>query len=159
MIKKIFMVATLVTLIFLIIITPTFISRQTSLGAVPLVIIDNLRFTILVDIHSTVEPYRYKYISIDVTSLDNSNGSTVVDESETYDLHVVIQKNDTRRFHLNITLFDQAWHGYDYNATVEVKSESEGGAILVRRADSTHTTSTNLMDNFEDTLISRRESS
>lgn len=159
MIKKIFMVATLVVLVFLIIITPTFISQQTSLGAVPLVIIDNLRYSILVDVHSTVEPYRYKLISIDITGLDTAYNPMPVSETETYDLHVVVNKNDTNRFSLNITLFDQVWHGYDYNATVEVKNESAGGFMLVRRADASQPVSTNLMDNFEDTLISRRESS
>lgn len=134
MIKKIFMVATVIVLALLIIITPTFISQSPPPASVPRVLIDNLSYAVIVDVNSALEPYRYRNITIAVRGLDNlSYHPPPVYEEQTYDLHVVVLKNVSRKFDVNITLYDRARYAYDYNVTIEVSEESN--QMLVRNAD------------------------
>jgi len=155
MIKKIAMVATMIVLTFLIMITPTFISKQTPIGAAPRVLIDNLRYSIFVDVASVVEDYRYWNISLKITGLDNLSYKRNALEEQTYDLHLTVTKNDTRIFALNVTLFDKNRMGYDYNATVEALNEPSGNAMLVRRAGTSDVSTVTLGNVFRDTLIAR----
>jgi len=155
MIRKIFMVSTVVVLVFLIIITPTFISRQTPLGAAALVFIDNMDYQVLIDVHSVVVEYRYWNISMRVAGMDNQSYSPpVMLENETYDLHAVVAKNDTRKFQVNITLFDQAKHGYDYNVTVELRGQAYDYDMVIRK-DGNDSTTVALHSTFKDTLQAR----
>lgn len=158
MIKKITMVSTIIVLTFLIIITPTFISKQTPIGAIPRVLIDNMKYVILVDVGSAVEDYRYWNISMTVNGLDNLSYHRVSLEEQTYDLHLVVAKNDTSKFELNITLFDRndrIFIGYDFNATVEAKSQLEANVMEIRRSDIDQVSSVSLGNVFRDTLVAR----
>jgi len=154
MIRKIAMVATIIVLTFLIMITPTFISKQTPIGAAPRVLLDNMRYSIFVDVASVVEDYWYWNISLKITGLDNRSYQRSVLEEQTYDLHLTVAKNDTRVFALNVTLFDKNRMGYDYNTTVEALNETLGSAMLIRRAG-TSDISVPLGNVFRDTLIAR----
>jgi hypothetical protein len=157
MIKKIFMVSTVVVLVFLIIITPTFISERQPLGSVPSVFIDNMKYSVLIDVHSVVVEYRFRNISMRVTGLESSGyHPPPLIENDTYDLHVVVWKNDTLKFDLNITLFDQNRRGFDYNVTVEVKGEGENNIMLISRPDSDQSSTVALGATFKDTLSARR---
>ena len=157
MIRKIFMVSTVVVLVFLIIITPTFISLNAPLGAAPLVFINNRDYTVLVDVHSVVVEYLFWNISIRVSGLDNlSYRPPVMLENDTYDIHTAISKNDTRRFEVNITLFDQMKRGYDYNVTLELKGPADENVMLVWKESRDAPETVALHSTFKDTLLARR---
>ncbi len=159
MIKKIFMVATVIVLVFLIIITPTFISQQQSIGAVPFVFIDHLNYTVLIDVHSVVVEQRYWNVSMCIRSLDNPNYTHLyLVENNTYDIHTVVNKNDTRRFTLNVTIFDQNLNGYDYNATIEIKKENDKDVMSVRKSGSDQGVSVDIGKTFRYALTMRRGS-
>ena len=155
MIKKIAMVATIIVLTFLIMITPTFISKQTPIGAAPRVLLDNMKYSILVDVASVVEDYRYWNISLKITGLDNLSYHASRMEEQTYDLHFTVPKNDTSMFALNVTLFDKNRLGYDYNVTVEAQNETSGNAMLIRRAGTSEISTVPIGNVFRDTLIAR----
>ena len=157
MIRKIFMVSTVVVLVFLIIITPTFISQNAPLGAAPLVFIYNRDYSVLVDVHSVVVEYLYWNISIRVVGLDNqSYRPPLMLENDTYDLHTVIAKNDTRRYEVNVTLFDQTMRGYDYNVSLELKGQADDNIMLVWKEGSDMPVRVALHSTFKDTLPARR---
>lgn len=157
MIKKVFMVSTFVVLVFLIMITPTFIGPQQSLGAVPTVFIDNMRYSVLIDVHSVVVEYRFRNISMRVVGLDNASyHPPPLSENETYDLHMVVWTNDTRRFAVNITLFDQNRRASDYNVTVEVRGVTDDYEMIVLKEGSEQPSVIALGSTYRDTLSARR---
>lgn len=157
MIRKISMVSTIVVLVFLIIITPTFISQQSPLGAAPLIFIDNLNFKVVVDVHSVVVEYRYRNISMRVAGLDNlSYRPPPILENDTYDVHTVVAKNDTHKFELNVTLYDQARRGYDYNVTIEAKGSADNYVMLVWKPGSDSPSTVGLGSTFRDAILARR---
>ena len=157
MIKKIFMVATVVVLVFLIMITPTFIGPQQALGAVPTVFIDNMRYSVLIDVHSVVVEYRFMNISMRVVGLDNTSyRPPILTENDTYDLHTVVWTNSTRRFWVNITLFDQNRIPSDYNVTVEARGPADDYEMIVTKEHSNQSSFVALGSTFRDTLSARR---
>jgi len=156
MIKKIFMVSTIVVLVLLVIITPRLISQEPQISEFPRILIDHMKYELIIDVHSAVEPYRYKNISITVLGLDNdSYRPPTLLEEETFNLHLKISKNDTYNFQLNVTLFDQNFNGFDYNATIKIINNLEGDKMLVYKSKDSRPSSTNVGNQFRDILDSR----
>ena len=156
MIKKVFMVSTVIVLIFLIIITPTFISQQAPIGSFPRVLIDHMEYSVLVDVRAALEDYRYHNISIRVKGLDNTAYQPPpVSANETYGIQATVLKNDTRAFSLNITLFDQSGQGYDYNSNVTIVTRQDGDVMVVQREGSDQTVEKPVGEYFRDTFVAR----
>jgi hypothetical protein len=156
MIKQVFMVSTVIVLIFLIIITPTFISQQAPIGSFPRVLIDHMDYSVLVDVRAALEDYRYHNITIRVAGIDNPGyHPPPVQSSETYGIQATILKNDTREFALNITLFDQGGQGYDYNSTVRIVSGQDGDDMVIMREGSSQNVQIPIGEYFRDTFIAR----
>lgn len=150
------MVSTVIVLIFLIIITPTFISQQAPIGSFPRVLIDHMEYSVLVDVRAALEDYRYHNISIRVMGLDNLGyHPPSIQANETYGIQASILKNDTREFALNITLFDQSGQGYDYNSTVMIESGQGGDDMVVKREDSDQLVRKPVGEYFRDTFVAR----
>jgi len=155
MIKKVFMVSTVIVLTFLIIITPTFISQQAPIGSFPRVLIDHMEYSVLVDVRAAVEDYRYLNISITVTGLDKTYHPPPVAANETYGIQATILKNDTREFKFSITLFDHTNRGYDYNATIRIVSEQDIDTMWVQKEGSDQSVQEPVGEHYRDTLVAR----
>jgi len=156
MIKKVFMVSTVIVLIFLIIITPTFISQQAPIGSFPRVLIDHMEYSVLVDVRAALEDYRYHNMSIRVTGLGAPGyHPPPIQSNETYGIQATVLKNDTREFTLNITLYDQLRQGYVYNTTVRIVSGQDGEDIMVVKRDSIELARTPIGGYFRDVFVAR----
>ena len=156
MIKKVFMVSTVIVLTFLIIMTPTFISQQAPIGSFPRVLIDHMEYSVLVDVRAALEDYRYHNISIRVTGRDDPGyHPPPVQSNETYGIQATVLKNDTREFTLNITLFDQGGQGYVYNSNVTIESGQDGDDMVVKREGSNQEVRKPIGEYFRDTFVAR----
>ena len=156
MIKKVFMVSTVIVLIFLLIMTPTFISQQAPIGSFPRVLIDHMEYSVLVDVRAALEDFRYHNISIRVTGMDDPGyHPPPVHANETYGIQATVLKNDTREFILNITLFDQGGQEYVYNSTVRIESGQDGDEMAVKREGSDQLVRKPVGEYFRDTFVAR----
>ena len=156
MIKKVFMVSTVIVLLFLIIMTPTFISQQAPIGSFPRVLIDHMDYSVLIDVRAALEDYRYQNMNIKVTGLDNiAYNPPPATASETYGIQTTVLKNDTREFSVNITIFDQGGHAYDFNATVTIQAGLDGDVMVVQKEHSDQMVQEPVGEYYRDAIVAR----
>jgi hypothetical protein len=134
MLKRILMLGTVLVLLALVLVTPLFLERSTSLSAIPRLLIDRAEGETRVYIQGAVETTRYPYITVDIRDISGSGWNTSDTSYNTIGMVVTIKDSDTRYFQLNISLMiGEDMFGYD--CEVEIEEDVDGETINVLLPD------------------------
>lgn len=149
------MVLVIPVLVMLIIFTPRLVGEPNVLASIPVVIVDARTDAVIIDVTGAFDHYRYRNITVRVRSLDTTSLDLAHWEDETYDVHVRFDRSATNAFDLNVTLFDQEDHAFDYNATVRFSTDLDNPVMVVTERPSDRESRTDLPGEFR-ALISPR---
>jgi hypothetical protein len=134
MLKRILMLGTVLVLLALVLVTPLFLERSTSLGAIPRLLIDHAEGETRVSVQGAVETTRYPYVTVDIKDLSGSDWNTTDTMYNTIEMVVTIKDSDTRHFQLNVSLAIGE-ELFEYGCEVEIGEDVDGETIEVLLPD------------------------
>ncbi len=134
MLRKTLMFATVLILLCLVLVTPLFLGRETSLAAIPMLQIDHAEEETRIYVQGAVETSRYPFITIYVEDLSGSDWSTTDTSYNTIGIMTTVKDDETTYFLLNITLM-RGEDLYEYGCIVEIDEDQDGETISVYLPD------------------------
>ncbi len=127
------MVLTILGLLGLVLVTPSLMGRPPELASLPLLIVGVTEdvSTFILDVSAAVQAYMYANMTLEVEGLDNVTYVAVVNEADTYDVHLRIPTAVTSHFHVHAVLFDRQDNYFEYNLTVRLGDLEDRGIPMI----------------------------
>ncbi|MEE9223879.1 MAG: hypothetical protein V3U51_03930 [Thermoplasmata archaeon] len=129
MLRRILMFGTALVLLALVLLTPLFLERGGSLGAIPRLLIDHAEGETRIYVEGAVETTRYPYVTVDVMDISGNNWNSSDTSYNTIGMTVIIQDVDSTHFQLNITIMvgDDI---LEYGCEVEIGEDIDDGETI-----------------------------
>ena len=130
------MFATIITLMALILLTPTLLGHPSELTAIPALIVAMTpdHATIIVDVTAAAQAYLYKNITLTVSHMDVTANYTNITEAsfarnDSYNAALYVPANATPLW-IHTWLIDQQDNFFEYNVTVSRFNDPNNGGQL-----------------------------
>jgi hypothetical protein len=130
MLRRILMFGTVLILLSLILITPLILERDTSLAAIPRLLIDHAQGETRIYVQGAVETTRYPYVVINITDISGNDWNSSIESYDTIGLGTTVQDANSTHFQLNITLM-RGNDLFEYGCEVEIGEDENGETISV----------------------------
>ncbi|MFQ6061065.1 MAG: hypothetical protein ACE5KV_07225 [Thermoplasmata archaeon] len=133
--KKILMLATVLTLLCLVLVTPLFLGQEESqISTIPELLIDHAEGETRIYVQGAVETYRYSFISIEARDLSGGGWKDSTLSNNTISLSLIVKDENTTYFQLNVTLM-RATVNYTYGCTVQLGHDQYGEILKILLPD------------------------
>lgn len=129
MLRRILMFGTVLVLLALVLLTPLFLERGSSLGAIPRLLIDHAEGETRIYVEGAVETTRYPYVTMDVLDISGNNWSSSDTSYNTIGMTVIVQDVHSTHFQLNITIM-VGEDILEYGCEVEIGEDIDGDPII-----------------------------
>ena len=128
------MFGTIIVLVGLILITPSYLPHPSALTSLPILIVamTSNEKSVIVDVTGALQAYLYDNITLNVTGLDVANGtpsSWNVGMNDTYNAEVYIPANLTS-WRIHVWLTDHQGNYFEYNVTLRLFLDPSNGDRL-----------------------------
>lgn len=134
MLRRILMFGTVLVLLALVLLTPLFLERGSSLGAIPRLLIDHAEGETRIYVEGAVETTRYPYVTMDIMDISGNNWSSSDTSYNTIGMTVIVQDAHSTHFQLNITIM-VGEDILEYGCEVEIGEDIDGVTISVLLPD------------------------
>lgn len=134
MLRRILMFGTVLVLLALVLLTPLFLERGSSLGAIPRLLIDHAEGETRIYVEGAVETTRYPYVTMDILDISGNNWSSSDTSYNTIGMTVIVQDVHSTHFQLNITIM-VGEDILEYGCEVEIGEDIDGETINVLLPD------------------------
>lgn len=134
MLRRILMFGTVLVLLALVLLTPLFLERGSSLGAIPRLLIDHAEGETRIYVEGAVETTRYPYVTMDIMDISGNNWSSSDTSYNTIGMMVIVQDAHSTHFQLNITIM-VGEDILEYGCEVEIGEDIDGVTISVLLPD------------------------
>ena len=128
------MLGTVLVLLALVLLTPLFLERGSSLGAIPRLLIDHAEGETRIYVEGAVETTRYPYVTMDIMDISGNNWSSSDTSYNTIGMTVIVQDVHSTHFQLNITIM-VGEDILEYGCEVEISEDIDGVTINVLLPD------------------------
>ncbi len=128
------MFGTVLVLLALVLLTPLFLERGSSLGAIPRLLIDHAEGETRIYVEGAVETTRYPYVTMDIMDISGNNWSSSDTSYNTIGMMVIVQDAHSTHFQLNITIM-VGEDILEYGCEVEIGEDIDGVTISVLLPD------------------------
>ena len=137
------MFSTIVALVALILVTPSFLGHPTTLASLPVLIVAMAPHTdiLIVDVTGGLQPYLYANVSLEATPMGLANSTSYREAAGgnwTYGATLYIPPNGTTHLPMNGTKFlvhtrlvDRDGNLFEYNLTVRTYRNTNGDPVMV----------------------------
>jgi hypothetical protein len=130
MLRRILMFGTVLVLLALVLVTPLFLEKSTTLGAIPRLLIHHAQGETSIHVHGAVGTPIYPQITIDITDLSGGDWNSSDTSLDAVGMLVIVPDSDTTHFQLNITIM-VGEDMFEYGCEVEIGEDIEGETINV----------------------------
>ena len=134
MLRRILMFGTVLVLLALVLLTPLFLERGSSLGGIPRLLIDHAEGETRIYVEGAVETTRYPYVTMDILDISGNNWSSSDTSYNTIGMTVIVQDAHSTHFQLNITIM-VGEDILEYGCEVEIGEDIDGETINVLLPD------------------------
>lgn len=132
--RRILMFGTVLVLLALVLLTPLFLERGSSLGAIPRLLIDHAEGETRIYVEGAVETTRYPYVTMDILDISGNNWSSSDTSYNTIGVTVIVQDVHSTHFQLNITIM-VGEDILEYGCEVEIGEDIDGETVNVLLPD------------------------
>ncbi len=129
MLRRILMFGTVLVLLALVLLTPLFLERGSSLGAIPRLLIDHAEGETRIYVEGAVETTRYPYVTIDIMDISGNNWNSSDTSYNTIGVMIIVHDTDTSHFQLNITIM-VGEDILEYGCEVEIGEDIDGETVI-----------------------------
>ncbi|MEE9116173.1 MAG: hypothetical protein V3U09_04670 [Thermoplasmata archaeon] len=123
------MFGTVLVLLALVLLTPLFLERGSSLGAIPRLLIDHAEGETRIYVEGAVETTRYPYVTIDIMDISGNNWNSSDTSYNTIGVMIIVHDTDTSHFQLNITIM-VGEDILEYGCEVEIGEDIDGETVI-----------------------------
>ena len=129
MLRRILMFGTVLVLLALVLLTPLFLERGSSLGAIPRLLIDHAEGETRIYVEGAVETTRYPYVTMDIMDISGNDWNASDTSYNTIRMEVIVQDVHSTHFQLNITIM-VGEDILEYGCEVEIGEDIDGETVI-----------------------------
>lgn len=123
------MFGTVLVLLALVLLTPLFLERGSSLGAIPRLLIDHAEGETRIYVEGAVETTRYPYVTMDIMDISGNDWNASDTSYNTIRMEVIVQDVHSTHFQLNITIM-VGEDILEYGCEVEIGEDIDGETVI-----------------------------